>query len=422
MKKVNICAKLVGVTILMLMTGLLLMIVAYTLPVGRMKNNIADSHEVFNYEGTYPQIIQGYKSTQLDNYTDALMYATAIHPGSGNAVKDAMYNARYEYVDNSMPQSLNDYANDVVSKEELRYEIGYSRYWHGYLAILKPLLLFFNVSEIRMLNMVLQFLLTCLLLYLVRKKIGEQYQIPILAMLMVLNPLVLPLSLQFSGVFYVGLLGAIGILLLKRTEDIEKYILWFWLLGMLTSYVDLLTYPVFTYGLPLIILLLYNRQHDWKKSVVQIIEMGIFWGAGYSVMWVGKWILAWILGSGNIFKEVMEKIMFRTSMTGEEMEGLNVLSVLGKNISVITKLPYILLFLLALIICVMICRKYSYKRNLSSWIPYLIVMVIPMIWLVIKSNHSWVHYWFTYRELSITVLAVFVGFIECGLIHNRNEE
>ena len=103
--------KITGLTILTLVMGFVLMLAAYALPVGRMKNNIAESHEIFNYEGIYPQITQGFKSMQLDNYTDALMYATAIHPGNGDLVKDTLKNARYEYRDTTMAQALNDYAS-----------------------------------------------------------------------------------------------------------------------------------------------------------------------------------------------------------------------------------------------------------------------------------------------------------------------
>lgn len=195
--------------------GILLLTAAYMLPTDRMKSHVADSDELFNYEGIYPQIIQGYKSSQLDNYTDGLMYATAIHPGSGKPLKDALRNARYEYEDTNMVQSLNDYANDVSAKEDLRYEMIYPRYWHGYLIFLKPLLFFFNVSEIRMINMVLQGGLLLLLLFLVRRRMGERWQIPVLLMAAVLNPIVLPLSLQFSWVYYTALIGGIALLYTK---------------------------------------------------------------------------------------------------------------------------------------------------------------------------------------------------------------
>lgn len=67
----------------MVLIGLLLLVFVYSLPTGRMKGHVAQSDEVFNYEGIYPQVMNGMKCSQLDNYTDSLMYATAIHPGGG---------------------------------------------------------------------------------------------------------------------------------------------------------------------------------------------------------------------------------------------------------------------------------------------------------------------------------------------------
>ena len=126
------------------------------------------------------------------------MYTTAIYPGSGDTLRDMLENPRIEYDDANMVQGMNDYANDVKERESHQYEITYGRYWHGYLVVLKTLLLFFNVSEIRMINLFLQGTLFCILLYLVRKRMEAVYQIPLLLMEAVLNPIVLPLSLQYS--------------------------------------------------------------------------------------------------------------------------------------------------------------------------------------------------------------------------------
>ena len=159
----------------MLIAGLLLIIGVYLLPTGRMKGHVANSADTFNYEGEYPEIVQGYRNSILDNYTDALMYATAIHPGTGNPVSDAMRNRRYEDSGSNLAQSLNDYANDVTGKEDARYEMEYPRYWHGYLVILKPLLLFFDIGEIRMFNMVIQGALLLFLFYQADKKLGGTF-------------------------------------------------------------------------------------------------------------------------------------------------------------------------------------------------------------------------------------------------------
>lgn len=410
---IRICALCICVPLI----GALLMIAVYMLPTGRMKGHIANSDDIFNYEGIYPQIIGGYKNSQLDNYTDALMYATAIHESSGNAVHDAMANARYEYADDNMVQSLNDYANDVHSKDDLKYEIVYPRYWHGYLVVLKPLLVLFDVGEIRMLNLVIQGSLLILLLYLIRKRLEERYQLPVILMVAVLNPVVLPLSLQFSWVYYVSLISSVVLLMVKKLSMKKNDILFFLVVGMLTSYVDLLTYPLITLGLPLVLYLLLDENENWKSQLMKAVKCSFFWAAGYAVMWVGKWILCWVLSGNNLASDVISEMLFRVSMTGESEETLTIGMVLGRNIGVLLKWPYLLAALLFLGSCIFLKRKggqrgTDWKKRLVKALPYLAVMLLPIVWLIVLSNHSWVHYWFTYRELSVTVLAGGVAVIK----------
>lgn len=418
MKSCKLPVKILIVMSVMLVMGVLLLVGVYMLPTGRMKAHIANSDDTFNYEGIYPQIMEGYKSSQLDNYTDALMYATAIHEGSGNAVRDAMVNARYEYRDENMVQALNDYANDVAVKDALKYEYYYPRYWHGYLVILKPLLFLFEVGEIRMLNMVLQGALLVALLYLIRKKLGERYQLPVLLMAAVLNPIVLPLSLQFSWVYYISLVGAVWLLCLKNPFEKKGYILLFLALGMLTSYMDLLTYPLITLGLPLVLLLPLDEGASWKKRLLRMTESSFIWAVGYAVMWMGKWLCALLLGGINIFEDVFSEILFRVSMTGEQEEAINIGMVLERNFGVLLKVPYLLMVLLFIIGVFILKKRDAGKGNskrLLDALPWVLIMLMPVVWLVVLSNHSWVHYWFTYRELAVTALAAGVAVVELCL-------
>ena len=50
--------------------------------------------------------------------------------------------------------------------------VDYARYWHGYLLFLKPLLLFFSLSDIRMMNAALQLILAAGVLLLAFRKRG----------------------------------------------------------------------------------------------------------------------------------------------------------------------------------------------------------------------------------------------------------
>lgn len=406
MKNIKMGLKLAGIIIGGMVTGFILMVAVYLLPTDRMKGHVADSSEIFNYEGIYPQIITGFKCSQLDNYTDSLMYATAIHPGNGNVVRDAMQNARYEYWDCNMVQALNDYANDVSDREDMRYEITYPRYWHGYLVILKPLLLFLDISEIRMFSMLWDGILIMLLLYLIRSRLKEWYQIPFFMMLMVINPLVLPLSLQFSWVWYIAIVGAIAVLTVKKSSS-ERQLFLFLVLGMATSFMDLLTYPLVTLGLPLVMLLLKEETKGVRKQIMLVIKLSVGWTGGYCVMWASKWIFAFTIGKIDLLSDVFSEIGVRLSMQGENQEILSGTMVLGKNAGVLMNREYVLMGLIFLICCIWILwkKKVAALEGIKVALPYVVIMVMPLVWFLVFSNHSWVHYWFTYRELAVSVLS-----------------
>ena len=42
--------------------GAFLLVLVYMLPTDEMKENVARSHNMYDYEGTYPEVIDGYKS------------------------------------------------------------------------------------------------------------------------------------------------------------------------------------------------------------------------------------------------------------------------------------------------------------------------------------------------------------------------
>ena len=129
-----------------IIVGMLLLIAVYALPVGNMKANVARSSEIFNYEGIYPQLVNGYKYMQLDNYTDSIMLGAAIYDGAEGTVDKAVNNYHPDCAQLSPELALTNYANEVSVYEY--FEVPYGRYWHGYLVPLKLLLLFFDLADI----------------------------------------------------------------------------------------------------------------------------------------------------------------------------------------------------------------------------------------------------------------------------------
>lgn len=215
--------KFIGVliaVILMCLAGYLLLVLVYCLPTRNMEAHVQKSVHIFMKEGTYPWLT-GIKTSQLDNFTDALMLLTASCPNEGNAWHAAVDTARYCVEKKNPVESLiSIYGESGVETVTQNYR----NYWHGYLVFLKPLLMFFDYSEIRYLIMLAQVCLFSLLV----AGLAEQRKglvIPTVFMWLFMNPIATMCSLQFNSVVVVtfGIMILIVHLNVLWKDDMYKW-------------------------------------------------------------------------------------------------------------------------------------------------------------------------------------------------------
>lgn len=391
--------------------GAVLLILVYMLPTQEMKNNVQRSTAIYDYEDVYPQLMAGYKMSQLDNCTDATMLLNAIEPV--RSYKDAMIVNRTEYYDRNPVGSLTDYANDV--KKET-YKATYPRYWHGYLIILKPLLLFFDVSDIRVFNMYIQAgLFICIILLMVKKGL-KRCILPFIAAFMLLNPATLPLSFQFSTVSYIMYISSI-IVLCKDKWSFGQTLFLFMMTGIATAYFDFLTFPLVGLYFPMIIMLM--KEKSWKDAVKIVIAGSLAWIAGYSCMWAGKWLIGSLLTGVNLFKSSLSRADLYTSM---KYNGAKIthLQIIFKNISVLLKYPVLFggIGILIYYILNFIKSKKTHSTAFIECVPFIIIAFAPICWYMAAGTHSYIHYWFTYRELCVSVFAMLAGMDKITSLHN----
>lgn len=399
--------------------GFLLLVCVYALPVDTMRENVARGTEVYNNEGNFPELAAGYKSTKLDNDTDSTMLSNAIYPVT-DIIKDALhvpmigYKARQDRL-----TSLLDYANHVKGDT---YTTIYPRYWHGYLIILKPLLLLFDFSDIRIINMIFQFLLTSFCLILLTKKNYTNILPAFISLLIVWNPITVGLSFQNSTCFYITLLSILYIIYYdkySRNKDITLPY-FFLLLGIITVYFDFLTYPLVTLGIPLIFLISI-RENKLSDNIKGIFINSIYWGIGYLGMWLEKWLLATIILKENIVYDAIKQIILRSS---KELDGndFSIWDCILSQISVLLKWPYLIFFVCLLFFLILyyfkknhtpVNFKYLLKNFIVLLTPYIILCIYPFIWFSIASNHCYANPKFTYRLLGISVFAGISGIIKC---------
>ena len=300
----------------LLLSGLLLLCGIYALPAeGRVFQNAQASAKTFEKEGEPFSWADGNMSGMLDNGTDSIMLRRAIFPGTGNILEDAIQNPGYTY--------RNPYLMEILIKAlhqepDGRSIYNYGRYWHGYLLYLKPLLFLGTIGQIRMLNGMIQLLLAFYVLRLLGEKLGKKVQLAFLFTYLLLNPISMAMSLQYSSMYYVMMFSCVFVLQrADRLLEKDKYIYTFTTVGIGTAFFDFLTYPLVSYGIPLIVFLLLldqagKLQEKWS-GIILAIRSGLAWGFGYGAMFLSKWFLLWWFVGQDAFQQTMTQITYRMS-------------------------------------------------------------------------------------------------------------
>lgn len=395
--------------------GLFLLTLVFCLPSSTIMKNLQSSIWQFREEGYYPIEIGGYPGTQKDNFTDIVMLSSAMYYNSSKSALDKaihVYRKSYPSANGDLLKNMQYQVENAMSWEEVSH-IEYSRYWHGYLIFLRPLLQFFSYEQLCQLSRLLQFLLTVSIIYLLGKNRKPILLVAFLAYIFTTSPVIVVSSMQFMSVHYITLLAILVLVICKEKEadrryDLEWYAYFFLLIGMLTSFFDFLTAPILTLGIPLLVAVSLEQHMSTKKLLMQLVVCGTMWSIGYLGLWLMKWVLGSLLSGENLFVQAFNSLMFRTS---ESFAGTNNLRslVIDKNMSTLNE-PYKMIYVGALLfaICGCIKNKVNAKRLFIDGWPLLLFACTPFAWWLATANHAFIHSWFTYRSISIAIFSILV--------------
>ena len=403
-----------------ILLGMLLLAAAYALPVEPIRKHLEESLVCFDGSDDMPEadnetLIKTYPGTWLDVRTDLVMMQIAAYDSDASPWEQALENRMYNDMEHyfRLSDRLAAVAQGVGKDAEPAYS--YGRYWHGYLLFLKPLLLFFNLSDIRMFNMMLQWTLCMMLMLLAYRKAGFRLVLPLGVSILALNPLSAALSFQYSSMYLLTLIACIVQLSLELYNKSHGWLLYLWL-GILTAFFDFLTYPPAALGICLILGLVL-KAGSAKEKLACAVGSGLAWGVGYAGMWSGKWLVGTLITGQNILADAMETAQYRAGSQSTAAEGGSSLSfgqVLLKNLGVYCNAAGLLLLLALLMLlgCLIIRGGYRFQRGSGNLPALAAVALIPFAWYFVLRNHSGVHYWMTHRNLSISIMAItcLIGF------------
>lgn len=395
-------------------TTIYLMYAAYSIPVEKIRENTQNSMS-YLFQQPYRRSHFTY-GLPIDTFTDSIILNNASFLENKNKLQNALLNPRAEY---GRTPELN--LSIALNREDLSQAIiiNYTQYWHGYLILIKPLLFFFNLAQIRIINLIFEITLLITILTLIYRRLGFKHCIAFLISICFLNPLITWMCLEYVGNINILLLACLYILLNKNPDN--NYM--FFIIGAL---IIIFTYPAFSLaslGIPLIMhICLYKR--NFSNNIKCIIKNSFLWGLGFNLMMVSKWLFATLLTKENIIKDGFDQIAHRTygglDWDLSKKDLITPLNAIKVNLSVIQNIDTVILlsiFLLTIFLSYF-TTPYRFKWNNKSLIV-LGIGLMPFAWYCLLVNHSVIHPHFTYKILTITIYAILTAII-CSLQEKHN--
>ena len=261
-----------------------------------------------------------------------------------------------------------------------------------------------------MLNFQIQFLLIISVLLLTYQRLGKYHTFAFAVTLMAINPVTTALCFQNSTVLYITLTATI--FLLRKNEllaDSERYLYFFLIVGICTSYFEFLTYPFVSLGIPLGFFVMLNKEKFYHLSVrnalKEMFHCSFAWGFGYVGMWSVKWILATLLTRYNVLVDAFYNAL--ASKLPSAAQEFTFYQVLSKNFYALSG-SYI--FVLAIFILYMIYRAIKNRQNIyfnkTMAAIFTFIIALPFIWYAVVMKHSYIHDFLVYRELAISIFGI----------------
>lgn len=405
--------KLLATYIVLLILFTTSIIAAFTIPTSFIRKNVIESAIQIKEEGLWFKPF-GLFLFQIDNMTDCLMMNICVSADENNKIKAAMMAEFAQPLNGGI--MYHEMANTTLMAAEkgrqfIKEHNEYSRYWHGYQIILRPLLCIFNYKQIRIINYIALFSLFSFVLILLYRNAGKAASLSFLATMVVTNAFIIPLALQFSTCFYIAFLSMIALLSKPDIiKDKSKSAVTFFIIGAITSFMDFLTTPILTLGLPLAAAMMADNKGK-NASTRNITANSMAWFGGYASLWASKWIVASIVTGENMVAGALANAQYR--MGGTIVFGGKLMS-FGQFFSKITESQqYKTLFVLLVIVAALatVAAAFLLYRKRAYLKPYgwlLVIAAMPALWFIVLKNHSIQHIFYTWRDWILTIWCVII--------------
>ncbi len=410
----KIIIKYISVFMVLIAIELGLLVAVALIPKEHIRDNVHESALYLTSKEVFFKANNLDKSSVIDRYADSILLGIAYSYNENEPVKSVMKSGYYHQ------DTANENYNLLAAVEgnlEPNYE--YSRYWHGSIAIVRPMLTIFNVKQLYINLYIITFLAIICLVFFAKKYVNFKIALGIILSFLLVSIWYVPLSLEYIWTFLIMLFSSIMEILMFKNGRRNFYV-YFFTIGGVTAYFDFLTTETITLLYPLILLLVMMESggelRNFKNGIKFTTFTALNWALGYVLTFVSKWGIASIVLEKNCFSEALSQAGYRIGGNTENITFAGkILSSLARNISCLFPFSYMgksgFGFAILTLIAVLVIF-YLFRNNKKPvYFPALmfIIGVIPYIRYIILNNHSYIHYFFTYRAQVTTILCLYLA-------------
>lgn len=375
----------------------------------RIQQNLTESIPQFEKEGSYPQpYYQGNPFFKLDNFTETTILQEAFFMDTTRNPASIFENPSVSL--KNVPADTDErIASFIAAVNGEQSNSKYSYYWMGFRAVVRPLFVLMNYSNIRLLLSIGFYLLLAASCFTLYRHVNLAVAAAFLLAILGVNIAIASIELQFACCFYLMFLAMILLPYVKKTR--LSYPEFFLIIGACTQYFDFYTTPVITLGAPLLFLLASQRllkdtDHRWNV----FLGCALYWLIGYGATWLIRLALVSIAMREDIFTLALNKLFVWTGIEqSSQYSDHSLFSAMRSNIMGILNVPNVLMYFASVVaIAVLFIKRGLQHRLQRPKFVYLLIAILPVVWLAVSYKAASVHYWFQFRSL---FLLIFGGFV-----------
>ena len=395
----------------------MLLILTSLIPNGKIRTNMFGSAEQYN--GADPFYQSAGRNTVTDNYADVILLNVLWNIKSDDPFVSSL-DTKYYDGDDGVTDRGENYGLFSAVFEDTPPNTDYSRYWHGSVIFIRPLMLLGDVRVVKLAGIIFTLLfliIDCIMLIKRGQKFGAAALVISFAAVQMYN---IRLSLEYMPTVLICLGMLPFFVCLEKRGDVPLLVLSV-ICGTMTAFFDFLTTETLTILIPLIIIMMTRKNEGrfegFKRELATSAKCGVSWGCAYLCTFLVKWTAASIVTGENKFTAAIFSAEVRVNGEAEELSPVmqmilaplaNISAMFGGYERVSPANIIAGLFITAAISAgIFFIFRRGEKGSGKGFARLMLVLgFVPYLRYIVLNNHSYLHEFFTYRAQAASVLAL----------------